>query len=272
MACIFCGRRPLTKEHIWAGWLEQYLPREDESYSVLKAIAHGNRSEFKTEIRKGDVHTWQVRCVCASCNNEWMSRLQVDAKPHVIRLLGGESFVLTSKPQISVAAWIAMAVMAGDAGDRERPAVQQLDRDFFFRNKSPPLNWRIAIGDYDRKSWPVRWARHPMCIVEKIEPGSDRTATTFNAQFTTFVTGRLIASVSVAPPGTRTLAVSMPNGLDRKLRQIWPPVRNEISWPPETISDDEADKITREGMERAMRIGRKALLTQELDADDAKPA
>lgn len=256
--CIFCGGTPLTKEHIWADWLEPYVPRDMDGYSVLRAVAHLDRSQFEASERGGDIHNWQVRCVCASCNNGWMSALQVEAKPTVIRLLRGEQFVLGVQQQGAVAAWVAMAVMAGDAGDRGGRAVQKIDLEFFRASRGPPLNWRILIGDYSRDQWRAHWVRHPMQIEEKIEPGLDRTATQFNAQFTTFVTARLYANVSVAPSGTAHIRLPFKPDVERKLRQIWPPVRGEISWPPKALTDDDADHAASIGIERGLSAGRMA--------------
>ena len=254
--CIFCGRSPLTKEHIWADWLEPYLPKGAEEYSVLKVRTFLDRSEFKQSVRPHDIHQWQVRCVCAGCNNGWMSQLQCEAKDVVVRLLRGEKFALTADDQRKVAAWIAMAVMAGDAGDRKARAVASSDCEFLLGTKGPPLNWRIAIGDFERGEWRGHWIRHPFRLVDELPPDGDRTVSEYNAQFVTFVTGRLFANITALPPGTQYMHVAAQPEAEQKMRQIWPPARGRIDWPPRALNGGNADAIAGAGINHLTRVHR----------------
>lgn len=252
--CIFCGRSPLTKEHIWADWLRPFLPDEASEYSVLNARTFLDRSEFQQSVRPQNIHQWQVRCVCADCNNGWMSQLQCEAKHVVVRLLQGERFALTVDDQGILAAWIAMATMAGDAGCREGRAVAPSDCEFLMRTKGPPPNWRIAIGDFERGDWRGHWIRHPFRRVDDLPPDGDRTVTDYNAQFVTFVTGRMFANVEVFPPGTKCMHVGAPPDTERKMRQIWLPAIEGIDWPPSALDGSDADAIAGAGMNHLTRV------------------
>ena len=57
------------------------------------------------------------------CNNGWMSDLQKLAKPILLPLIQGESFLLTPKQQKIVAAWCTMSVMTSDFFQPDRQAI-----------------------------------------------------------------------------------------------------------------------------------------------------
>jgi hypothetical protein len=181
-----------------------------------------------------------------------MSILQAEAKNTVVRLLHGERFGLDRDSQGRVAAWIAMAVIAGDAADRDERAISQVDCSFFMSTKGPPPNWRITIGDFDRGDWPAHWVRHPF----RINDNGNHDAVPYNAQFTTFVTGRLFAHVSIAPSGTSHLRVQMPLEVEKKMRQIWLPIRDRIEWPAEALATAEADLVAGAGFSRLQEVMR----------------
>jgi len=42
--CIFCGGSPATREHIWADWLTQYLPKTIPKHKSSGSIHNPDRS------------------------------------------------------------------------------------------------------------------------------------------------------------------------------------------------------------------------------------
>jgi hypothetical protein len=86
--CIFCGGRPLTREHIWPDWFRAHLPRTLPFYHSGRIVL--NEDNTKTHSSKktsGDPKSRKLRIVCNKCNNEWMSGVQNAAKPILIPLL-----------------------------------------------------------------------------------------------------------------------------------------------------------------------------------------
>jgi hypothetical protein len=97
--CIFCGNRPLTKEHILGQWVLEHVSRTTNKYQFGKVIL-GKKQKDTTEhsrMRTGDPLNANVRVVCSNCNNRWMSQIQENAKPHLIPLFKGESVWLDKK-------------------------------------------------------------------------------------------------------------------------------------------------------------------------------
>src|SRR5256884_280586 len=75
-------------------------------------------SEIKITKKAGDPQSGRIRCVCAPCNNGWMSVRQSETKPILIPLLRGESFSLHRRAQTTLAAWIAMFTMVAEFLDQ----------------------------------------------------------------------------------------------------------------------------------------------------------
>jgi hypothetical protein len=242
--CIFCGRTSLTHEHMYPNWLRNYIPRVIKNYTSMSAVIHPTHSEPRRRTIAGDPHSKRLHVVCAKCNNEWMSRLQSDAKPHLLPLILGQATGLDTKAQQTIAAWIAMSVMVGEFNDREKVAITATERRRFKKTKTAPAHWRIFIGDYNRVHWKGRWVHNVLPVsspkhrIKRTAGGTPRP----NTQTSTFVVGRLyvqaLSSVTDVFEHWRLTADGA-----RKLVQIWPIQRNIVGWPAAALTDREADTI-----------------------------
>ncbi|MEK8146667.1 hypothetical protein NKH18_51540 [Streptomyces sp. M10(2022)] len=82
MSCVFCGGSPVTKEHIFPQWLNEYLlPGRQQT----EQARYGEGAYDKTRQSVGLDFT--VKKVCASCNNGWMSQLEVASKDALAPLI-----------------------------------------------------------------------------------------------------------------------------------------------------------------------------------------
>src|SRR5258706_8629356 len=106
--CIFCDQGGLSKEHMWADWLRDYIPRAMLEHIIGEVAIFPDKRELTRKRRAGDPHSRKIRCVCEECNNEWMSQLQEDAKPFLLPMLTGIHTSLRRKGQTTLAAWVAM--------------------------------------------------------------------------------------------------------------------------------------------------------------------
>src|SRR5690349_3014728 len=87
--CVFCGGLPLTREHVYPQWLQQfsapraYIQREGSHQgpfpqTVVRQNAMG-QYVVVDEVRGNRtpiLHEVTVKSVCATCNNGWMSTLE----------------------------------------------------------------------------------------------------------------------------------------------------------------------------------------------------
>jgi hypothetical protein len=249
--CIFCGGHPSTREHIWADWLAQYIPKTMPKHSSASSIVNADRSVSKTSrLWGGDPRSRRLQIVCQPCNNHWMSDLQTAAKPILIPLIAGrtkKSLALRLEQQTILAAWAAMFVICAEYFYPTRAAISVTDRRWLYNTKTAPNDFRIWIGDYERKEWVPHWGHCSLRIsAHEGEQGwavhPDGTPRS-NTQTTTFVVGRLFVHAYSCPFPEILHADKIVSFVDSKLVQIWPPRHSFLLWPPAAISDRDADGL-----------------------------
>lgn len=258
--CIFCGvtltRKNVSREHVIAAWLGQFIAKDKANYHYLKATTHRDRSDVDFRIRGGDPQSRTVRCVCRSCNSGWMSELQNRVKPTVSRLVRGECFRLDESSKNELAAWVATAVMVSEYDDPETVAISEVDRAWLYASHRAPPDWRIWFGDYSRDTWTPGWIRHHLLVVDDDAGQLVSPASSSNTQIVTYVLGRLL--IHVMSSAVTGIVTGWTWG-DRQascLRQIWPSTPFSITWPPPTLNDNDADYIAGEFFSSAHRLRR----------------
>jgi hypothetical protein len=256
--CIFCGGAGLTREHVWADWLKKYVPKDMPKHTALFAIVHPTHSEPTRKKRSGDLQSRRLRIVCKSCNTGWMSKLQEKTKPNLLPLIQGEVTAFDVSAQSLLASWIAMFVMVAEHFNPYTVTTPQAQRSYLLdTGKAPAENWKIWIGDFERKDWKGQLAHFtvpvssPHHIPEIMDNGLPRP----NTQTMTFVVGRLFIHVASSVTDIfEDWRLARPD----LLAQIWPIKRNIIGWPPRmTISDRDADAIAGAFHRRSDEVGRR---------------
>jgi len=253
--CIFCPRKDLTLEHIWAEWLKPYLEKMN-SFSSLTSTVHPERSDFVRRMRVGDLHNRKLPIVCARCNNEWMSGLQTSAKPYLLTLIEGEATALDINAQRSIAAWVAMTVIVAEYFEG-RISTTYGDRRYLRMTLKPSDRWKIHIGHFVRGNWKPHLIHHTFPIssrkhrIQRNESGIPKP----NTQTTTFTVGQLYIFAASSPTDIFEQWRVTADGAG-KLTQIWPILRNVVGWPPPAITDREADTISAAFFQFAEQVGR----------------
>src|SRR3989442_317883 len=81
------------------------------------------------------------------------------AKPLLIPTVTGQTCVFGESAQKAVATWAAMATMTAEYLMHEKSliAVAEADREWLWQNGSPPPDWRIWIGRYQRHRLAEQW-------------------------------------------------------------------------------------------------------------------
>ncbi len=149
--CVFCGNRPLSKEHIWPNWLRKHLksgaPYNMHTASLL-ALDGGKAfwGERKDRPRTGSTMSQKLRVVCPKCNNRWMSVLQTECKPILLPFVAGEWVGLDDREQQKLAAWATMFTMVWECRDPRTQATPFSERELFRQTLVPPPSWKIWIG------------------------------------------------------------------------------------------------------------------------------
>lgn len=120
-ACIFCGSTPVTREHVWPQWLSRRFPdsplnwpNDSNSRPLLrqraKMVAPGSWVSTEWEDEKGQGNTpaeHVVKAACRDCNSGWMSRLEVEAAPIIVRQMWRRRDQLTDSERHILLRWLA---------------------------------------------------------------------------------------------------------------------------------------------------------------------
>lgn len=223
--CIFCKDPGLTKEHIWANWLEPYLKRTyPRTKHILDWRVRGpngfTRTVSKGRLdRQGDPRTQKLYIVCKKCNNGWMSALQEAAKPVLVPLIGGNWYALPPQDQTVLSAWATMFTMVYEWADPKTVAATDDERRFLREFNKSPDHWNVWIGRYegtariDTKHTGIRFSRK----------GDDMQSLTCNTQITTFVAGEIVFHLfSSTAEIIREFDLDASYEHELKIRRIWP--------------------------------------------------
>jgi hypothetical protein len=265
--CVFCGATGnLTSEHIWGDWTRKYVPREQNKHDFRAVVAKTPTSETAepVRIRAGDPLNSQVKVVCQSCNNGWLSQIQAKAKPHLIPLVEGRDAYLGRQAQRQIATWATMATMTGEylSRDPENVAVPQSERTKFMQTSRPLKNWRIWISKYEREEWKGQWRHNSFPIYPAAEIAEVLTSVKRkpNYQTTSFVVGKLYVHTFSGQASDLIMRwdwQNAPRALDA-LRQIWPLDKDVLRWPAATMNDQDASGIATAFIRRSAEIATQA--------------
>lgn len=257
--CIFCGGFGLTKEHIFADWLKDYIPREMLSHTTRRAdVDPFLKENIALEKRTGDIHSRRIRCVCKTCNTGWMSRLQTAAKPFLVPMLTGQEITLHRRGQTTLAAWVSVMVMVAEYVNPDKVAAPESDRVFVMRRQKPPNHWRIWISTHANKTMPL-YTHNVLDFAEKgtkVVPGTPAGGQ--NTHTTTICLGQhlLIHVMASVPAKSIIRRWKLPAALRDGFREVWPVSSALVTWPPSRLRLNDAglDLLANEFLNKALRL------------------
>lgn len=252
--CIFCGRSPTTREHVYPRrWHKHLLPRKAATNEIAIEIRYPNRLE-RASFKTPPMRDWQPKCVCEGCNNGWMRQLEERLDPLMSRLIRAKKASLSHADTAVLAMWAIMKVMV--VHHRATQAKQR--RTMFKQQKAPQDWWAIWIGTYARKKWKSEFISTPFRIDHdfKFSTGKRPRAWPPNAVAATQIIGRLyVHTVYCAHPNLATRWKYTPPrvpALTGNLVKIWPPTGVGIrKWPQARLTEKDA-QIVAYGLLRAL--------------------
>lgn len=146
-ACVFCGGRPVTAEHVLPRWMETALPGGVPSHGGLVAFTKdGTGPANRSHLNAGQFRL-RVKCVCGPCNNGWMSDMQMAAAPIITQMMNGQyNGLITAPDQTRLASWSMMTAMMALTA---MPSINMLlDSQYsgFFETRLPPAGTSVAMA------------------------------------------------------------------------------------------------------------------------------
>lgn len=100
-SCVFCGSTDsLTREHLFGQWVSKIG-------LDLTPVQHhaGPLNRLPRDMGKQPPYRQTVKSFCASCNNGWMSKLEVTARRVLTPLILGQQGTVALEDQASIAIW-----------------------------------------------------------------------------------------------------------------------------------------------------------------------
>jgi hypothetical protein len=231
--CAFCEReRTLTQEHLWSDWLRDVVVDNEPGPHV---IAQGDEIERIWDAQMFD-HT--VRCVCAECNNGWMSELEADVKPILTPLVLNHRTSLDRDDQVLLATWGVKTALVYQARNRVTRMPAEHFR-YLYEHRHPPRDVVVSLAAYAGRRYPVFAGHHIKTL--KVQAGSGDPVET-RMYFSTVSVGHAV--FHVFGHGLRNVVGLRPkNWKEKYISVIWPDIEEPLPWPP-------VDQLTDEQLRR----------------------
>jgi DNA-directed RNA polymerase subunit M/transcription elongation factor TFIIS len=250
--CIFCGStKKISKEHLYPDWLKNYIPKpkrldryvvQVKTLKSFDAIGRPSYSITKGKMdRPGTAISQTVRVVCEKCNNEWMSRLQEEARPILAPLVLGVWGEIEEPQREVLARWITMFAMVLDCSEPLHTAITQQQRSEFFRTNKPLPEWFMWIG-YLKTTYPTARSYHSIMnftdstkMVPEIKPSG--------THITVGVLGNLVFQAFSTIEKRLWAHIAFKFNPFQILTPIWPNFRGLTNKPTTVIRDDQPEAL-----------------------------
>lgn len=228
--CVFCGGRPLTREHVFGRWLR-------EQHGETVAVATSLTTAGKTKIGKPEVpFDLTAKVVCQECNNGWMSSLEEAFKSRHVTMLHGVPSELDGKSQTEIASWFYKTFLMLE---KRALAADWLVPDEALRNfkneLTPPASVWIGLA-YRRESF-SSGETSVLAAIDRVRQ-LDKSGVEIAARGDLY--GATLAIGSVVCLILGTVDGSAPPSLEVNEEIVIPiwPVVDARTWPPPTPVDD----------------------------------
>lgn len=243
ITCIFCGqRRPRAREDIISNWLSDELGGVGVIETHHVAVYEG-RKPRAWRTTSGSMATLKFPDVCVDCNGTWMSVLEEDTKPSILRLMNGEAHTVRYAERRRLAAWAQLKALTLDAWcgvqyDGVRHLPPRLSYEFY-ESRQPLPNTLVSLGTIT----PIGEPGIGLPYFRDLR-NFDATPTRPRIDFVavSFAFRRLFLQVILGAFDGEdgTLEMWFP-AHEPSLLNLWPPkVDDDLTWPTKTVFTSES--------------------------------
>jgi hypothetical protein len=144
--CIFCQRndQKITREHVFPNWLSRLYGDKVKSRNVgTNADGTIVYDYFSTVFQQ------TMNVVCADCNHGWMSDIENQAKPILIKMLKNKSLTLDKKKQQIIATWAMKTILVlnhNNPAPPEKPYIPTAQYETFYASKKVEAGNVMLLG------------------------------------------------------------------------------------------------------------------------------
>lgn len=231
--CFFCPSNADSREDAWPRWItSQFKGTQPSKF-------HAERGGVKLKSWSVYQPELAVRCVCQSCNNGWMSQLEVQVKQFLQPLLIGKSCELDTLGQTIITRWSLKTAMVLEALDQvDKRVYSQAERERLRSIGAIPWRTSVWLALSVEPSWFMsNKNRH-------VSAGD--TQSILGASFTMAFAHVVLQVLTIRVPedvgiNARVTANVRRGPWDRATIQIWPPRSTIVIWPPSMALNGESE-------------------------------
>jgi len=236
--CLFCGRSPQTREHVFPNWLTSFFETELPDVKFTTEVFSSKGAKIGKWETSGVNDT--VKVVCKNCNSGWMSDLEAAVKPILLNMFRGVKPLSFDDTQLQLLArWayktaiIIDKYIPGGGANPCNSIPTFVYRHFFESGFIIPKSvriWTIPMLDPQCGIWhrrcDVKFSMHSL----DVQTGTELLQT--SSHLTTF--GILNAVFQVLGPFDSSSRIVVEN--PAHLLQLFPQSTEKAMWPIDTKS------------------------------------
>ena len=228
--CIFCGGKPLTKEHIFGTWLSPLFPTPPgkQMFLDMQTLVNGKPTNRPRRFPLNlDV---KVKKVCESCNGGWMSELENHVIEIISNVLKGHWLSISVEHQELLASWaVKTAIMIQHVGTA--PVVPIRRRKWLYTHHTPPPDTAVWLARYDGEG-----IASALCRTLFIH-SNPKNLLAPDAHSVFFSIGCLVFVVVSIYIKNVTVRAEFPISVAPHLFKIWPMPKSFIPWPSQGLDE-----------------------------------
>ncbi len=231
--CVFCDRPTGPAEYAWPEWLARFLMDHhvDEGAMLREpGLDLVVLERMESEIDK------TVTCVCETCTNGWMQRLEENANSLLRSMIVGDLTPLPPARRKLLARWAAKTAIVMECASRTWVRTPRFASEHLRKVGVHP-GTQVLVGRYDGHLQLLTYERD---LFSRMVDGEKR----YVAQ-TTFVIGKLIMQVFADP--WRDSAPELTEGASHPFVPLLGGSGRVIEWPPAVSIDDTLYDLARCG-------------------------
>ena len=217
--CIFCPNEANSNEDLFPNWV---LARVNTRYQLRRQV--GEQPPTFTDSQQV-----RVPCVCKTCNNGWMSRLEMKVKRYLGPMIDDMAIPLDKDYQKGLAEWAMKTAMVIDSVDVNDRYYIQSERYAFKANRTLAQVTNVVVGRFTGHSLDANANTFTI-----LGPDDIRVA---SGHIFSVMVGHVVMqvkSVRIARHA-RNMRIKMesnPGPWAASLLQVWPNENKRVDWPP----------------------------------------
>ncbi len=218
--CIFCGNTADSKEDLFPRWI---LKQVDTRQPLRRQL--GNALPEITEDQEV-----RIPCVCQTCNNTWMSRMEKTVKRFMGPMIEDLSFSLNRQNQQNLTEWAVKCAMCNDTVDVHPRFFTEAECHAFKQKRTIPDRTLVWVARFTGRSLDSNGVDFTL-----INPKTGELLV--RAHVYTVMVGHVVLQVLSWRPEPqhedkiiRFRAADGP--WDRLTIQVWPIGKKSVNWPP----------------------------------------